>query len=1833
MNIFKKFLKKTIAVLLAFVILLTSFVPAFQTPLSPQKAEAAGESCSGGSGSPSGANLQAKVGGVALDQAATFLANMDDITGAYYDSTLDRIVFVGRKNTTLPEFDKDDLAVAIKSVIFNKTIPAVSMEAKDPNNPSDPVRKVIFYGGIEDTRFGKVLFDADYKLKQYINGYDQNGNKLTSTVPGYKSFFDRFLEKGPNPNLAGYSRWWLTPQLITLKQDNPNNAFVFDQVKMQVKTEDINPNNDPAWNEAAIEFAQQQTDLYDQFSQETPAYADAKQLGKIVSVIKWLSDNGIVTDFQWAQNYTPKTIVTPKEVPSLTTPQVEKNGTLYSITGGVIYNTANTYNSDNGTSASLKSASEAVNAPKEDINWSFTKDGQAYESVAVAADAFRTLGSYNTEVTDMSFPTAGDLTLGLQRSYSSYSGGQQGIGRGWNFLPAQLVDNAPSANGWTMEYCPATDTYLHRKKLAFQSSNGVRETFTYVCGTGYVPDDSSYHSKISSTQTSSTRTLYQVTEKNQTVSTFEELYQTNITNYALRLVDIKDKNGNTLTYNYDASNRLTGITDNKGHTITLNYNSQNLITSAQDWSGRAVNYTYDDQGNLLTVTDPRGNVTIYTYDANFKLTSITDREGKTVVTNTYTPEAKLATQVDAASLTTTYSYDDTNKAINISDSLGRSQKTTYDTKARVLAQTDPLLKSATYTYGTELAPLTIKDKNNNTTTYIYDANGNLTSVTYPDTKKVLYEYDSQNRVTKITDQRYGATDKVTNYIYDGVGNLSQRNESGQLSAYTYDSSGELLTFRNPLNNITTWTRDSLGNKLTEADAANKTASFAYDTIGRRTKQTDANAKIISYTYDSNGNDVTRTNADGTTTNIYDKENRLTKTTLPNNTITEYSYTNASSLNSVKDTMNNLTSYSYDSYQNLTTQTDALNRVTTNIYDNLNRQTQSTTPLGSVAKWEYDANGNMTKRIDANNAATTYLYDAFNRLTKITYPDTKTVTNTYDNRGNMTKMVDPIGTTDYTYDTFDRLLTVTNPYGQQITYTYDAADNLTQVTYPDGRIVTYIYDANNRLSSTQDWNNQTTAYTYADNGLLATRSMPNGVVSTYGYDAANRLASLEHNKSGTTLAKFTYERDSIGNITKVTEQGSFLNPSTTPTPTPTATPTPTPTTSGQDLIITGISTTPTSPNAGSSYTLSVKVKNQGTGSTGSVFVRIPYYYDLASAPTTATPINYSYSTTLNLAVGQETTLTINSAAAIPTSGTHTIWAYVDRDNAVPETNENNNAGGPLTIQVNPAATPTNTPTPIPTAGPTATPTPTPTPGGSNPDLIVTTLTTNPAIPVKNQPFTIVTTVKNQGTVAISNKPLKIAHYYDLGTTPTYTTTANASYTPAFTITPGASQTFSYGGGVFSTSGPHTIRVLVDQGQALVESNETNNAGGPVSFTIASTGALNSFLALLTIPTVNAQQVNPQFVTNFTYDPLARLLTANYPDTSNFTYTYNSVDNRLTQNVATPSGSINLSYNYNNDNQLTGLGTGTFTYDNNGNQTQKTNSLGATSYLYNFENRLTKYTPPTGSATTYTYDGNNNRLAKAVGSTTTRFVSDISSDLPRVLAETNIVNSISKSYIYGTGLISQGGTTTTSRNYYLEDGQGNIRFVTDSTGAKLRSTEYDPFGNWRAANGQSNIQMLYQGQQQDPESNLYYLRARQYDPLTGRFLSKDPIKGKITQPLTQNPYAYSFNNPINYSDPSGLWTVDLGLSAGSGWAGIEVGLQLSQNGLYSYGGVGVAQPGPGISLTYSKDDPSTGISTSAGGGLIVGGSASLSTSGNISSQVGLTTPGYGAYAVRTNQLICF
>lgn len=77
------------------------------------------------------------------------------------------------------------------------------------------------------------------------------------------------------------------------------------------------------------------------------------------------------------------------------------------------------------------------------------------------------------------------------------------------------------------------------------------------------------------------------------------------------------------------------------------------------------------------------------------------------------------------------------------------------------------------------------------------------------------------------------------------------------------------------------------------------------------------------------------------------------------------------------------------------------------------------------------------------------------------------------------------------------------------------------------------------------------------------------------------------------------------------------------------------------------------------------------------------------------------------------------------------------------------------------------------------------------------------------------------------------------------------------------------------------------------------------------------------------------------------------------------------------------------------------------------------------------------------------------------------------------------------------------------------------------------------GAAALRHQFTGEYRDATPDHYYLRARYYDPLTGRFLTRDPFPGFATEPQSQNPYAYVSNNPVRYTDPSGLCAAEANL----------------------------------------------------------------------------------------------
>jgi RHS repeat-associated protein len=102
------------------------------------------------------------------------------------------------------------------------------------------------------------------------------------------------------------------------------------------------------------------------------------------------------------------------------------------------------------------------------------------------------------------------------------------------------------------------------------------------------------------------------------------------------------------------------------------------------------------------------------------------------------------------------------------------------------------------------------------------------------------------------------------------------------------------------------------------------------------------------------------------------------------------------------------------------------------------------------------------------------------------------------------------------------------------------------------------------------------------------------------------------------------------------------------------------------------------------------------------------------------------------------------------------------------------------------------------------------------------------------------------------------------------------------------------------------------------------------------------------------------------------------------------------------------------------------------------------------------------------------------------------------------------------------------YYEADGLGSVTSLTDPTGAIAATYTYDSFGFMTASTGSATNWFRYTGRQFDSTGGIYYYRARYYDPMSGRFLSEDPLRFDAAV----NFYSYVLNNPSNLRDSLGL-----------------------------------------------------------------------------------------------------
>ncbi|HEX5734532.1 MAG TPA: RHS repeat-associated core domain-containing protein [Blastocatellia bacterium] len=249
----------------------------------------------------------------------------------------------------------------------------------------------------------------------------------------------------------------------------------------------------------------------------------------------------------------------------------------------------------------------------------------------------------------------------------------------------------------------------------------------------------------------------------------------------------------------------------------------------------------------------------------------------------------------------------------------------------------------------------------------------------------------------------------------------------------------------------------------------------------------------------------------------------------------------------------------------------------------------------------------------------------------------------------------------------------------------------------------------------------------------------------------------------------------------------------------------------------------------------------------------------------------------------------------------------------------------------------------------------------------------------------------------------------------------------------------------------------------------------------------------------------------YDNVGRLTIASgwWPG-SQINYTYDRWGNRtamsgaqsqtvsMQQMQGAPAGVTN--------NRIALVGLTAYEYDAAGNLTSDNGVINR--YRYDGENRLVK---ADGSNVVYTYDSTNRRVKKLASGVTTYYVWEGS----QVIAE------------YRTSPTAGGGL-----RYHLAD-MLSTRLTTNSAGDVVGTQDHYPFGVDVSATGVVE-KHRFTGYERDTEIGSDYAINRQYSNLTGRFMRPDPIRGSINNPQSLNRYSYVWNDPIAFTDPTGLYT---------------------------------------------------------------------------------------------------
>jgi RHS repeat-associated protein len=1015
----------------------------------------------------------------------------------------------------------------------------------------------------------------------------------------------------------------------------------------------------------------------------------------------------------------------------------------------------------------------------------------------------------------------------------------------------------------------------------------------------------------------------------------------------------------------------------------------------------------------------------------------------------------------------------------------------------------------------------VNDGNNWTVTkksldkYIFDSNGLLTSVRDKNGNAITLAYNhptDPNLLTSVTDP----ASRTLNLVYTGTllttiidfaspaRSISYTYTAGRLTQvtdinsnaiqYGYDANGYLNTVTDQ-RGITTVTNvyDANGIVTEQRDGRNNLTTFAYDTpIANQTTITDSNGKVtihthitgykllytiknplgqsIFYGYDEQGNRTAVTDRNGNTTLfVYDSRGNVIRTTNPDGGATTVDYNDPN-------------------FPDLPTKkTDANNYVTQWWYDSNGNVIRQIDPNANQRTWTYNSFGQKLTETDEANNITTYNYDLNRLLTEIVDPNGNHTWFGYDTLWRLTHITDgrgssagdPCHTTVTTYDKVDRVVSVTRPITSE-SYQYDNVGNRTGVTNGRGYKTVYRYDNSNNLTKIERpapaGQTQITEYVYDELNRKIRTIDPNGNTTAYQYDAAGRLLK-ETNAEGNETS-YTY--DPHGNMLSVTDGNGIA------------------TFYEYDSMNRKVGQY---DQLGNHWYWQYNKLGQLTKHTDAMDYKTNYEYDSLGQLVRVIDDSNNVTQYKYDAVG-------NLLEIIDANGITSQCKYYDTANRLIRKEDALGHAYEYTYDC----------------------------AGNQ-------------ISRKDAEGHIT-------TYAYDNENRLTDKHYPDGNNVTYGYNNNGSMVSMTDLT--GTTTYTYDELDRLTSSTDSFGKQVQYGYDIIGNRtsitypaDSNNSARTVTYTYDRVNRLDKitdWAARTWDYTVDGAgrviEVNyPNGTMELrTYDTAGRLATLSHkgPNDVNliaFQYTRDAQGNPTEINESgTLAPVLNLpvkeEYTYDEDNRLEETTRpATYGYDDNGNMTSRIMGGTTTTFTYDFENRLISQT--TGaSVVRHIYDGQGNRIARNNNGQVTRYILDHGRSMSHIPCETDSFGQIIAYYIHGPQILAR-VSADGSIHYYHTDHIGSVTALSDPNGLITDRYAYTPFGVSAGSEGTTSNPFTYIGSLgvMTETDGLYFMRARFYDPDTGRFLSRDPIENSKGESL----YEYTNNSPITFYDPLGLFSV--------------------------------------------------------------------------------------------------